>query len=99
MVIPLIRFNLSEHAKHLLHSIYDEYQIHKDSHVPDSYTSRTLPSHFLFSGSDNSQVMPGLAELASKGMIRLFSDNRIMIRLQAISYIERQLAKHDNIKL
>jgi len=98
-VIPLIRFNLSEHAKQLLHSIYNQYQIHKDSHVPDSYTSRTLSTHFLFSGSDNSQVMPGLAELASKGMIRLFSDNRIMIRLQAISYIERQLAKQKDKNL
>ncbi len=89
------RINLSEHAKKLLYRIYQEYQIHKDSKIPDSYASRTIPSHFLFSSSDNSQIMSSIAELSSKEMVRFFSDNRIMIRLQAISYIEKLAKQND----
>ena len=99
MVIFLRRIHLSEQAKQLLYFIYDEYLIHKDSQIPDSYTSRILSSYFLFSRSDNSLVMSSLAELCSKGMIRFFSDNRIMIRIQAISYIEKQLGKQNDMKL
>ncbi len=98
-MIYLRRISLSEHAKKLLYRIYQEYQFHKDNKVPDSYTSRTVPSHFLFSSSDNSQIISSIVELSSMGMIKFFSDNRIMIKLQAISYIEKQLAKPDSRNL
>ncbi len=94
-----MRINLSEQAKKLLYRIYQEYQFHKDNKVPDSYTSRTVPSHFLFSSSDNSQIISSIAELSSKGMVRFLSDNRIMIRLQGISYIEKQLTKTKDMNL
>ena len=98
-MIRLKCFNLSERPQKVLHSIYREYQIHKNINIPDSCASRTFPSHFLFSDSDNSQIMSSLTELSANGMVRFFSNNRIMIRLQAISYIEKQLAKQKDMNL
>lgn len=39
--------------------------------------------------------MSSIAELSSNGMVRFYSDNRIMIRLQAISYIEKLTKQGD----
>lgn len=99
MVIPLQRINLSEPAKEILNSIYQQYVIHKEQQSSDSYNSRIFSGHFLFSSSDNSYVMPSLVELSSKQMIRFFSDKRIMISNQAISYIEQKQAKKNDTKL
>ncbi len=94
-----MRINLSEQTNELLHSIYQQYVAHRDSQFPDSYASRTISSHFLFSDSDNRQVMSSIAELSSKRMVSFYSDNRITIHPPAICYIEKQLAKQKDRNL
>lgn len=94
-----MRINLSEQAKDILISIHNHYLIYKQHHPSDSCHSRLFSGHFLFSSSDNRMVMPSIAELCSKRMIRFFSDKRVMISNEGISYIEKQLASQNDMRL
>ena len=91
-VIKLSNINLSEHAQDALNAIYKEYDFQKNH---PTYHDKIFFVNSVFSSSDNSTVMSSLVELSSKRMIYFFSDRRIMLTNDGITYIKNGQARQN----
>lgn len=86
-MIDLFKISLSQNADKVLNIIYKEYQ-NRNYNNPFRYKAFFINS--IFHNSDEPDLMPSLIELSKHRMIRLFSNNRIMLNDCAISYLEKK---------
>lgn len=85
MVRKLPNTSLSQKADEILYLIYQEYQSRQTSQY-----MKTFSIDSLFPYDKNSEILSALIELSKNEMIKFFSDRRIVLNNQAISYIENK---------
>lgn len=91
MVRKLPNYSLSQKADEILYLIYQEYLSRQTSDY-----MKTFSIDSLFPYHQNSEILSALIELSKCQMIKFFSDRRITLNDEAISYIENK--KIGNIK-